>query len=43
MRVSQESSADRIWKEKLDSCASPWEAIALLVLLAALAAGILIS
>jgi hypothetical protein len=43
MRVSQESSADRIWKEKLDSCASPREAIALLVLLVALAAGILIS
>ncbi len=43
MRKSRESSADRIWKEKLDLCASPPEAIVMLVLMIALAAGMLVA
>jgi hypothetical protein len=36
MSKHRESAADRIWKEKLDSCASPQEAIVVLVLVVAL-------
>jgi hypothetical protein len=38
MRESQESAAEGLWKEKIDSCASPQEAVVLLVLLAAVIA-----
>ena len=38
MRKPEESAADRLWKEKIDSCASPQEAMALLVLLVAVLA-----
>ena len=43
MPTYRESSADRVWKEKLDSCASPREAIVLLILVAALVAGSFVS
>lgn len=39
MRKRDESSADRIWKEKLDLCATRPEAIVMLVLMAFLVAG----
>ena len=42
MRKLQEGPADRIWREKLDACISAPEAIVLLVLLAAIAAGALV-
>jgi hypothetical protein len=40
MRKPDESSADKVWKEKLDSCATRQEAVLLIVLMAALAAGL---
>ena len=42
MRKPRESAADRVWKEKLQSCASWQEAAVLLVVVAALMAGALI-
>ena len=42
MRKPQEDPADRIWREKLDACISGPEAIVLLVLLVAMAAGALV-
>ena len=41
MRNPHESAADRVWKEKLDACASPQEAVAVLLVLA-LVVGVLI-
>ena len=38
MQKPHESSADRVWKEKLDSCASPQEAVVLLLMLVAMLA-----
>jgi hypothetical protein len=43
MRKERESSADRIWKEKLDSCASPQEAIAVLLMMAVLVVSMLVA
>jgi hypothetical protein len=43
MRKFRETSADRIWKETLDSCATRPEAIVLAVLLVVLATGLLIT
>ena len=42
MRKRHESAADRIWKEKLESCATPWDAVlmvALVLVLGLLLAG----
>ena len=39
MRKPQESAADRVWKEKLESCPSLREAAVLLVVIGALLAG----
>ena len=41
MRNPHESAADRVWKEKLDACASPQEAVVVLLVLA-LVVGLLI-
>jgi hypothetical protein len=38
MRKPHESSADRVWKEKLETCASPQEALVLLLLVVAILA-----
>jgi hypothetical protein len=38
----EESPADRVWKEKLAECASPEEAVILLVVAAALVTGFLL-
>jgi hypothetical protein len=44
MRRPHESSADRVWKEKLESCASPHEAtIVLVLLMVVLFGGILVA
>ena len=43
MRKPYETSADRIWKEKLNSCISPFEAIVLAIVIAALALGMFIA
>jgi hypothetical protein len=43
MRKFRESSADRIWKETLDSCATRPEAILLAVFLALFVSGLLVT
>ena len=43
MRKYRESAADQIWKEKLDSCAKPWDAILLLLILLAVVLGALLT
>ena len=42
MRKPRESSADKIWREALESCASRQETIILAVLLVALAIGLIV-
>jgi hypothetical protein len=41
MRNPHESAADRVWKEKLDTCASPQESV-IVLLVVALVVGLVI-
>ena len=43
MRKLEESPADRLWREKLDSCMSLPEALVLLIVVAVLAAGVFVA
>ncbi len=43
MRKDRESSADRIWQEKLDECASPQDSVVLLYLLVAVLLALLVA
>jgi hypothetical protein len=43
MRRSQEDQSDRLWREKLDACVSPVEAVAALVLVAAFIVSLLVT
>ncbi len=42
MRAQNESSADRLWREKLESCASPRETVAVLLVMAVLVVSMLV-
>ena len=43
MPKHRESAADQIWKEKLESCAKPWDAIVLLLIVLAMVLGALLA